>query len=269
VLKNVEAGNELTTARLPPGNWILLAKHIDTSGNYSEVASKTLVSVENNKDIIFEEEHGPRWPGEVSGFVRHFVSGTLIPRSTKPANEHTNEELFEQFIPYPVEEYSYITIDHDFGFDATQLRVWGDINSELGRGASGSPSPQMYIDYRSNAGGYDGYELWNIGRINAAAIKFKTVGLSANGVSIMRQFKTVIDADERKEKYPGLTIAPGGETISYANRFISVPLLRVTPADAALIPYYTNKTTTSVTVHLKNASGADVGGVADVTLEGA
>ncbi len=269
VLKNVESGNELTTARLPPGTWILFAKHIDTSLNYSAVAAKTQVTVENNNDIIYETEHEPRWSGTISGFVRHFVSGKLIPQSAKLAAELTKEELFEQFVPYPVPESSYVPAERDFGFDATQLRIWADMSVELGRGQSGVPDPQLFIDYRASAGGYGGFQSWTIGRINAAAVKFKIVLNHTANVSSLAGLKTVIDAVERTEKFPDEIISVGGTVINFANRFITNPNISISPADTALIPYYTNKTTQSVRIFLKTAAGTDVGGVADIEISGA
>lgn len=271
VLKRLESGDELTTARLPPGEWYILAKAQDTSGNYSSVAALVGVGVENQNNLVFESEQAPRWPGQVSGFVRHFLSGSLIPDSTRAANEHTKAELFEQFVPYPVAQCHYFAPEKDLGFDAAQLRVWAEINAALGRGKTGVADPQLYIDYRLDAESYDGFESWEIGSINARYLKCRATITTEDGVAILTGFKPVIDAGDHKEKFVSQAISIGGTTLDFTaagrSRFFNPPLITITPSDSALIPYWTNKTESSVQIFLYDRDGNDVGGVADITAE--
>ncbi len=267
VLKRLESGNELTTARLPPGTWKLLVKAQDTSENYSEEAAEIEFTVGNTNRLVYEEEQAPRWPGTVSNFVRHAVSGRLLMDSTKQANELTNEELFEQYVPYPVAQADYFAPEFDAGFDALEFRVWADLIGGIRSDRSGIANPELYIDYRANAESYDGYESWTIGTISARYVKYRATMLSADGVGYLEGFKPVVDAGDREERYVEQTIAPGGTTLNYETQFFSSPLIEITPKDGALIPWWENKTTTSVTIHLENAAGADVGGVADITVK--
>jgi len=65
------------------------------------------------------------------------------------------------------------------------------------------------------------------------------------------------------------TIAVGGTTINFGITFLSVPGVQVTPLGAAArIPGVSSKTTSSCLVQIFNTSATDVGGNADVTVEG-
>jgi hypothetical protein len=70
-------------------------------------------------------------------------------------------------------------------------------------------------------------------------------------------------------RFQNQTIAIGGTMINYGMTFLSLPTVQVTPiATSALIPGYSNPTTSSCLVQLFNTSGTDVGGNADITVEG-
>lgn len=74
-------GTLVTNTALPPGNWTIGIKAVDTSGNESVNVATFNIAVLNGNDIIISEEYAPRWVGVKTNFIRHDVSGTLIPDS--------------------------------------------------------------------------------------------------------------------------------------------------------------------------------------------
>jgi hypothetical protein len=260
-LTSILRGKTSTSAAVPAGTWTFLAKARDLSGKYSKNAARVdLTVLRDGFTTIVSRQDAPDWLGTLTGFVKT-VNNALIPDSTKAANLHTNAELFEQFVPYPVATCTYVTPEIDKGLDAS-ARIWADIVSTLGRGVTtGTASPVNKIDYKLAAGAYDGFENWIIGTANFRYLKSEIVLTPAIGKAVITGFSTWVDNAAFTQSAGGLTVAAGGSAFSFPVPFHLVPLVQPRNEGATpLLPTATGITTTGVTLHLFNTSAADVGG---------
>lgn len=216
-------GSQITTAKVPPGDWTFFIAAYDISDKYSRGPATYDLIIVNQLDVVQSAEQAPDWPGPAWHFIRH-PSGVLIPDSTKAANQHTKAELFERFVPYPQPVCTYEAKEFDLGFDADDVRVWADTGSTLGRGVtSGVADPQLQVDYRLAAGAYDGFEPWTIGTVRARRIKTRLDLDTAVGVAKVTGFKPVCDVEERTVNEKDLTIPVGGLAIVFNPQFHQKP----------------------------------------------
>lgn len=267
VVKQAERGNELTTAVIPPGDWLLMGKAIDTSGNYSQNAAVVPILVVSTFDVVFSRTAAPRWPGAVDGFVKHDVSGSLLPDSDRLASALTKAELFESFVPYPVPAGTYDFPEIAVGFD-TDLRIFGELGGKLGPGvAEGKPAAKLEIDYRLDADVYDGYEAWQIGTVRAAHVKGRVRMDFGQGRARLTRANLILDAQERTEKAVDVAVGSGGISVVFAKRFNLKPAVTVTP-EGGLIPDKSNVTVTGFDLVLRDSAGDPQAGVADWTAIG-
>ncbi|MBI5135770.1 MAG: hypothetical protein HZA24_00375 [Nitrospirae bacterium] len=267
-LTEVTRGTQITSAAVPPGGWTFLVKARDTSGNYSTGAAAKDLTVVNALDVIFQAQQAPAWPGMKTGFLAHWT-GVLVPDSTLGAAAHTNAELFETFVPYPVAQAIYEAPEMDGGFDDT-VRVWGEVASALGTGvATGVADPKLEIDHRLEAGAYDGFTPWAVGQVTARFVKHRLVLDTARGRAKITGFLPTVDVRERTEKATDVAVAAGGTAITFARPFHRKPEVRVTAiGSTARIAGANNVTTTGFTAHVFDTGGADVGGTVNWSAEG-
>ncbi len=260
-LTQATRGTQITTAAVPPGNWLFAIKARDTSGNESATAATSTLAVGNFNTVIALAQQAPDWLGTKVDFVKHWT-GVLIPESTTAANQMTNAELFEQFVPYPKALCTYEAPEIDAGFDSS-FRVFATSAAALGRGVvAGSPSPSLEIDYRLEAGSYDGFEPWTIGTVAARRVKTKLKLQPALGNAYVSGFTPTADAPVRDdERGQGVAVGSGGTAIVFARRFFFPPNVQVTPlGSSALIGVADSVTATGFTARLFDAAGAGAAG---------
>ena len=268
-LTEVTRGTAITNAQVPPGDWTFLIKARDTSGNESATAARADAKMETaDFDIILQEAQAPRWPGVASGFVRHH-GGVLVPDSQNLASDD-GFETFDLFVPNPVASAVYEAPAFDVDFDDT-VRVWADVISALGPGETlGVADPALEIDYRKDAGAFDGFEPWSIGNIEARFVKLRIDLDTSKGVAKVTGFKPTVDLIERTEGAKAATVAAGGQAIAFAQQFHTAPRVAATvDGTSALIATKENVTTTGFTAHVFNTGGTDVGGTLDWQATGA
>lgn len=157
------------------------------------------------------------------------VNNAIIPESYKLASEHTNTELFEQFVPYPYEGCMYYARQIDIGFD-NNVRIWASIDSQLGPGVlTGIANPKIHIDFREDANRYDGFEEWSIGnrvlRYLRAAFKIEPLV----GKILVTSFVPTADLEERVERGTNATFASTGTPVVFSTPFHRLPHVQVTP----------------------------------------
>lgn len=267
-LTKVTRGTQITAGYIPPGDWIVAIKAVDTSGNYSVSAATYAILVTNENDIVFDYQEGPAWLGTRTNLRKHDVSGTLVPTSTDITSAGNGFEVFDTFVRNPVANYAYEAPEIDLLADFNGLRVYATKQLGMGPGEVGEPDAALQIDYRKSAGSYEGFEAWELGIVDARYLKFKLVGTTANGVPYLEQFTPVIDLPEFTMS-GSQTVAPGGTRIDYGERFYHLPNVTVTPkGNAALIGTWDDKDTTGFTAYVFDASGNDVGGIVDWTATG-
>jgi hypothetical protein len=255
-----EQGTQMTSGIVPPGSWTMLIRAKDTTGNFSLTAARFDIDVTNALDIIFQRQQAPDWLGTKTNFLVHWT-GVLVPESTKAANQHTREELFEQFVPYPQALCAYEAPEIDLGFDS-DVRVWTDPQGALGRGRSGVVDPQLLIDYRIEAGAYDGFEPWSIGDVRARYIKEKFTLDTASGVAYMTGMDAAADSEEFAQSGE-FTSALGGVSIVFPQRYHVVADFAVMPSGTAsrTATYEHPVTTTGTVAHVWDAAGTELAGV--------
>lgn len=256
-----EQGTQMTSGTVPPGSWKFTIKAKDTSSppNYSELATAFDLDVVNALDIIYDRQQAPDWIGTKTDCLVHWT-GVLVPESTRAANAHTNAELFEQFVPYPVASFSYEAPEIDLGFDS-DVRVYADVDAALGRGRTGIVDPELTLDYRTAAGAYDGFEPWSIGDVRARYLKLKISVDTADGVSYVSGTRAVADTDEFGQTGTGVS-AVGGMVIAFPQPYHVLADFGVTPeGSTAYLATYTELTTTGARVWVWNITGGQVPGV--------
>ena len=262
-------GLVFTSAAVSPGSWTFLAKYKSTSKRYSPNAAVFDLDVVSTFDIVKSAEQAPAWPGAVWNVIRH-PSGVLIRDSSKPANQHTRAELFEKFVPYPQAAYTYEAPAFDLGFDATDVRVWSDIQSALGRGVTvGTADPQLQVDYRKEADAYDGFEPWSIGNANFRRLKARLAGEGTDAI-VISAFKPVLDVKEDTVSMKDIAVPVGGLTVPFLQRFHFPPHVNPTALAAGGALRAANASSvTETNFHLDifDAAGGNVGGIggADIT----
>lgn len=272
VLSKETKGTLVTNAGLPPGDWTVGIKAIDTSGNYSNAATTYDIIVTNTYDVVASlAVEAVRWPGTMPGFLRHDVSGKLIPDSNTLASAMSDAELWDQMTFDPVSAATYQAKNEiDLGFDATGVRVWGDLTAELGAGEIGVADPLLQIDTRNGAGSYDGFEDWSVGDVAARYIKARAKIDTSSGVAMLSGFLLTADVPERSENGSGLTVAAGGTAVTFADVFHSVPGIQATASGtSARFATYENASKTGFTVRVFDAGGVDVGGTVNWQATGA
>lgn len=257
---NILRGQELPSASIPQGNWTFLFKARDTSGNYSTNASRVdlLVSAEGYTQIDMVEAY-PKWLGELDNFELS-VSYKLVPSSTLAANLHTNAELFEQYLPYPVATSRYTEQIIDKGIDAS-ARVYADIVSALGRGvASGTAAPSTKIDYRLSTTSFDGFEDWSVGTANFRYLKSQIYSDNSVGKIVVSSFETIIDAKNRTEDGTYTTDSSGTVSVTFTQPFHAAPGLVVSPQGSGNVTAsYTGASSTGFTGYFKSGGVAAAG----------
>lgn len=264
-------GTLVTNAGLPPGDWTVGVKAIDTSGNESDSEATFDIVVANANDIVATRSEDPRWPGAVDGYIKHYVSGRLIPESNSLAADMSDAELWDQLCHDPVLAPTYeIGQPIDLGFDADGVRVWGEVTAGLGPGETGAADAELEIDYRDDAAAYDGWESWTIGSGDFRHLKARLVGNNSNGAASISAFDVTADVIERTETGEDAVVAPGGTHIAFARRFHQKPNVQATAdGGAALYPVKSNVDGEGFDLHVFDAAGNDVGGTVDWEATGA
>ena len=268
-LTEVTRGTAITNAQVPPGDWTFLIKALDTSGNESTAAARAdALVLADDFDVLLQAEQAPHWPGTLNGFVKHYT-GVLVPESQDLAAGN-NFDVFDNFVVNPVANAIYEALEFDVDFDDT-VRVWADVASALGPGETlGVADPALEIDYRKDAGAFDGFEPWTIGDVDARFIKFRINLDTSKGVAKVTGFKPTVDLNERAEGAKSVAVGAGGQAITFAQQFHQVPRVAVTvEAATALIGTKDGVTTTGFTAHVFDSGGAQVGGTVDWQATGA
>jgi len=264
----------VTNTAIPPGDWTVGIKAVDTSGNESANATTANIIVSNSNDVIVSSVEAPRWPGTRSGLVKHDVSGRLIPESNTLASAMTDAQLWDQMVYDPVTDPYYEAKEIDLGFDADDLRVWSDLNGAVGPGESGVVALDMQIDYRDEADSYDGFGTWKIGSVDFRRLKARAFVLTSVSTAYLSVFTPTIDVPEHEDRQTGIVIAPGGSTVTFGRTFHGAPNVQITAQDSGGSPNepriatYSWPTSTDVFVVVWDQSGVDVGGTVNLTAIG-
>lgn len=260
---------QITTAQIPPGNWEVSIKAVDTSRNESVNAATAPLTVTNLNTTIASSPQAPDWPGIIYGFVKHWT-GVLIPDSTMLAADMTDAELWDTFVYSPVSSCTYTQSGEQVLTINGSPRLWAAVTAVLGPGeTAGSATPQIEVATRTLAGTYGAWQPWTIGTAPCGAFKMRVTITPANGVALLSAFTPTADASLQTETQT-VSVGSGGTAVTYSAPFFSNPSVSVQPVGAtAQIGQPSNVTTADCIAHTFNgATGAGESGTATVTITG-
>lgn len=272
-LTEAAKGTEMTNASVPPGAWKFYIQARDFADQVSAIAASFNLTVTNQNTEVFLDEYDPDFIGNTAesvGFYTHWT-GKLIPEDQHLASYY-GWEVFDEFVPTPVALCKFTGTDKDAGF-SSELRVWNNINAQLGIGQTGTPAVNFKLAHADAPfGGVYTFEDFVIGSITARYFAGQIYYVPVAGsVAYIDLF--TMTGDSKIETYPvnGFAVGSGGTTLTFADYGLSfhvAPNVQVTASSAgatsgvALTP-----TTTGCEIHLYNGTGG-VAGTANATITG-
>jgi hypothetical protein len=250
----------LTTTAIPPGDWTVGAKAVDTSGNVSVDAITCDIEIGSSGDIIISAAQYPVWAGSRTGLVLNELTGHLLPRSQKTALE-LGAALFSTFVPDPVTECWYETPELDTGVESGNVRIWGKIETALGPGCTSSPGSSLALAQRATGGEYGAFAAWLVGTLSGRYAKARAVLDLSSGVGILTGLTVTADAEPFTQYGSGVA-AVGGTRVTFPKAHNLKPYVELTnQSSIALNPTYSDLTNEGVTVYMRlPADNSDVGG---------
>jgi len=261
-LTELAKGTNITTIDIPDGDWLIMIKAVDTLGIYSVNYASSNLIFSSSFDIIDSVLFAPNFEGTLTNMVYHHT-GKLVPDSQDAANLDT-WDTFDITVPNPYNDCYYEVAEYDNGFDDIN-RVSGVITSALPPiDPVGSATPHFDIDYRLDAGSYDGFEKWSSGNVDFRYLKARVHVETSIGIAIISEFKRIVDAIEWTQRAEDVIIDISGTVITYPLPFhlrpyIDILVISATSINAVVSP----KTETQFTVRLFDSSGAAVAGTID------
>ncbi|BAE50585.1 phage tail protein [Paramagnetospirillum magneticum] len=259
-------GSYDANASLLPGAYTFGFRFRDPwSDQLSEGMTTVDLAVTNANMVILSAPQGPAWPGTLSGFLVHPTTGVLIPDSVKLAGDHTNAELFEQFVPYPVPLSTYDTPAVGDGIIDT-VRVYGVVAAGLGPDGQGNVLTSIALDWTTNGVLYNGaWTNWTSGTVTAAYVKARLIQDNSAGACVVTGFTPTLDVTPKSEVISAVVPAGGGAVV-FAKSYHAPPLVNPGAVGAGV----TGATATAVNrtgcIGHVWSNGTDVGGTIILTI---
>lgn len=265
-LTSVTRGTNVTSADIPPGDWDIYIKAVDTTGNYSTTETSTSITITTTLDTIAQNEQSPDFSGTLVNFVKHHT-GKLAPKSQNLASAD-GWDTFDIFVINPYQICTYEAAEIDIGFDDV-ARVWGSIESSLGFDEIGVANPALSIDYKLASGSYDGFEDWSIGDVELRYCKHKLTLDTDIGVAYISGFLPTVDQLEHTQKATNVALVSGVNTVTFSNAFHVAPFVKVeVVGSTAIFSVIDNITTTTFDVRLFTSAGAATAGTINYEASG-
>ncbi|AEV24628.1 hypothetical protein Dsui_0208 [Azospira oryzae PS] len=264
----VTRGTQITTVKVPPGDWTFLIAAKDTSGNYSQNKTAYDLSVTNANDVIYSRDEAQFWEtGTLLNLVIHQPTRKLVPASQGTAYDD-GWDTFDKACPQPFGSYYYEPAEINLGIEGA-VRSYGVTNSQLVVGGSGVADPEVLIDYKTAAGAYRGLQPWGIGTFTAQYIKQRLTINPQRGLCNVSSFVLAVDAERRTEEYFSFTVDSAGSALNFAKPFFKQPAITgtVVSATAASLAI-TAQSTAGASFKVFNTSGAAIAGLANIQIKG-
>ncbi len=227
ILKEVERGDELTSAALPPGLWKVGIKAVDTSGNYSQNAKIITVEMVNAFDIIFQRPSHPRWPGVKTDCLVHEVSGRLVSADLAPAGGD-DFDVFDHYRIDAPDGFMYEAAEFDVGFDYTNMRIWAERMTALGPDESGVVLTHLEVAAARDGGDFGDFAEWTIGTQSARRIKHRVGVDLTQGLGALVAFTPVVDIEEREDAVIVTSSDAAAVRVAYPVPYARPPLIEIT-----------------------------------------
>lgn len=263
----VTKGTSVTTARIPPGSWTCMIKAVDSTGNESINAATVDTKVVSTYTIIQAGNADNGFIGTLTNFVLH-PAGVLVPKSQSLANA-VDWEVFDQYVYNPYTTCTYEHPEIDLGVDGL-VRLHAEAISALGPGVTdGIANPQVFVDYKTAAGAYAGFQMWGVGDAQCRYFKAKVVADIPAGLLKITSFIPIADAAPTSQQSKNVAVSAGGLAVSFVAPFHAPPSVFPTViGNTALHATLEGITATGFTAHIFNAAGTEVGGVFDWRADG-
>lgn len=174
-------------------------------------------------------------------------SSGLATGTTPPAENSTGWDVFNVFVPDPIEAARYSTNAIDTGFD-DDLRISAEIVTGLGAGESGAPTVTFSIDtWLTGENDPLSFAPWTIGFVNMRHLRGRIdYAPAAGSVSYIADLVITIDTSPRMESGGSFDVAVGGSVLAFPTAFHFPPFM---PAPNVLVPngagYYATATAVS------------------------
>jgi hypothetical protein len=282
-ITKVTKGTQITTAKVPPGSWTLMACEVDVSGNYSVTPATCNLNVVNANVLISSNNEAPAWPGTLTDMVQHWT-GVIYPDSQTLASATggttpANDPLWNDFVynPFPSCAYQGAVIDSGF---ASNDRVWGSVGCFVPPTAGGSVDPLIELQTSPDNITWSGYAPWTIGTADTRYYQMEFVIDTTDGdTPCINSFIPTVDAVQQTLTGSGVTIAGGGTAVCFtaagisttagAQTFHNAPVVTASAVGSAALTAVVNSVTaTGCTVHVFNSSDTDVGGTVNISATG-
>lgn len=261
-LTEIAKGTNITTVDVPDGHWEFMISAIDTTGNYSTNHTSKVILFSSVFDIISSVSFAPDFAGTLTNMIFHHT-GKLVPDSQDLASVG-DWDTFDITVPNPFDDCYYEMAEYDNGFDDIS-RVSGSIESALVPiNPTGTADPHFDIDYKLEAGAYDGFEKWGVGNVEFRYLKARAHIDTTSGVSIISEVTRIVDAVEFTQKAESVSIGSGGTIIEFPQPFHLIPYMTVlVVSGTALLVTITAKSSTQVTINLFDTTGTQQAGTVD------
>ena len=291
--------NIATTARtalthVSPHGGTFLIKAVDTSGNFSRVATSFYLAANTDVNVVLVDDDGTYgWPGTLTDMVHDGAALTLAYANswaslTQLWSSYTGSWMSESL---PLTSGNYVTdvedlgrvLDAHFGV-APQLDViplgtsWSTWNmpwSSYGNnwtwfGPSGAVSAIFEIDTSADNIVWTGWQPFVPGLRTCRYYKMRASFVVQTNFQIrFNSFPITVDVPDRLERFPNEAIPLAGKTITFNPPFtaldaVSVTLLNGAAGDTVTVA----KTVNDITVNIYDSTNAAKAGTADIVVPG-
>jgi hypothetical protein len=282
-ITKVTKGTQITTAKVPPGNWTLMACEVDVSGNYSVTSATCNLAVVNSNILISSNNEAPAWLGGDTNMVRNPLTGTIqVESQTLAANMGASGMLASAvtpaYSPYASASYRGLVVDSGF---AGNDRVWGSVGGYVGANGSGSVDPQVSLQTSNDDVAWSGYGAWAIGTANARYYQMALTQSTADGDNpIFTSFIPTVDAVQQTLTGSGIAIGSTPTTVYFnttgisltagAQAFHNVPVVTASVVGSTSQTAVVNQVTaTSCAVSIfNNSTDIEASGVVNISATG-
>ena len=260
----------MTTAILPPGNWTILIKAVDTTGNVSAAVTSDDVDVSENATVITDAEQAPDWPGTLTNLSKHRTGVLRLADQTSAAGNNFN--VFDNYVQLAFATAVYTTPEFTLG-TAGEIRVFSPLVAALAVGETGIVDAA--IEVRIDAGDGEGFGAWRalpgVLITLVKKVQFRFTLTNASGLARVTGFGATLDEPVKKQTGKAVVVGASGLAIPFPTAYIGeIPNINITPHGAtALIPGFENDTLTGFTAHVYDTDGVEVGGTIDWVAENA
>ena len=300
LLTELNQSTNKTTAAIPPGDWNVLIRAKDTSGNLSTNTTSDTLTVSNLNNIISDFDVNDAWVGDKGNlesgnpvsFIKHHT-GPLIPQDKTWAADN-GFDTFDKYLQDPYDESVFTTIEGkaDFRLDDPVLGKLDQNYNTLGGNALGTPklgfvrvtatvdaivgpqevlvTPDVLIEIRSaNIDDPSTFGPWTpLTILEGDAYRFQLRLRLDNTTSLSKvlAFNILLDAPPLSENDLGVQIEIGGTRITFEKDFLEIPTVTITAIGNAVnfrVPVHEDRTIAGFTAFVLDNNGNDVGGEVD------